>query len=154
MIGIYKIQNKTNNKVYIGKSKNIMQRWATHEQSLKNGSHHSLELQEDYNKSGFSNFDFSALELCNKDQLNEKEKFYVDKYDSVKNGYNIAGISKGQKENIVLNYQELNMLCQKIKPSYIPVYLYLKFICDDNNCATVNQSDLSTFLNVAPITIH
>lgn len=31
MTGIYKITNKYNNKCYIGKSKDIMQRWAFHE---------------------------------------------------------------------------------------------------------------------------
>ena len=30
MTGIYKISNKDNGKVYIGKSKDIMQRWSAH----------------------------------------------------------------------------------------------------------------------------
>ena len=34
MQGIYKIKNKINNKIYIGQSKNIIQRWEQHKRNL------------------------------------------------------------------------------------------------------------------------
>lgn len=49
MTGIYKISNKDNGKVYIGKSKNIMQRWSAHERALQANNHHSTKLQMDFN---------------------------------------------------------------------------------------------------------
>ena len=33
--GIYGIRNTINNKIYIGKSKNILKRWASHKSELK-----------------------------------------------------------------------------------------------------------------------
>ena len=44
MIGIYKIENKYNGKIYIGKSKDIMNRWSTHEKDLVKHIHHSSKL--------------------------------------------------------------------------------------------------------------
>lgn len=65
MTGIYKISNKFNERVYIGKSKDIMQRWSTHERALLKGTHHSAKLQEDFDLyGGIEAFDFSVLETC------------------------------------------------------------------------------------------
>ena len=52
MTGIYKISNKDNGKVYIGKSKDIMQRWSAHERALQANNHHSPKLQMDFNNYG------------------------------------------------------------------------------------------------------
>ena len=37
---------------------------------------------------GVWNFSFEILEECPRDQLNEKEKFFIDLYDSYNYGYN------------------------------------------------------------------
>ena len=39
MIGIYKIENKVNGKVYIGQSVNIESRWKGHKSNLRNNKH-------------------------------------------------------------------------------------------------------------------
>lgn len=39
-------------------------------------------------KYGIDNFKFSVLEECDKEDLNEKEKYWIEKYDSYNNGYN------------------------------------------------------------------
>lgn len=43
--GVYKITNIINNKVYIGESLDIYERWKSHKEDLKNGNHHSYKLQ-------------------------------------------------------------------------------------------------------------
>jgi len=44
---------------------------------------------------GLENFSFEILEQCERDYLNEKEKYYISLYQSDKYGYNSnAGISK------------------------------------------------------------
>lgn len=91
MIGIYKIQNKKNQKVYIGKSINIEKRWKTHQIFLNNNKHQNQHLQNAWNKYGADNFEFSVLYECSEDQLNEAEKKYISQYNSmdVEYGYNL-----------------------------------------------------------------
>jgi hypothetical protein len=44
---------------------------------------------------GLENFSFELLEECSKDELNEKEKYYIELYQSYEFGYNSnAGIKK------------------------------------------------------------
>jgi hypothetical protein len=44
---------------------------------------------------GLENFSFEVLEECSRTELNEKEKFYIELYQSDKFGYNSnSGINK------------------------------------------------------------
>ena len=89
-IGIYKITNLLNNKVYIGQSVDIEKRWSTHKSELTNNYHYNAHLQSAWNKYGEDNFDFSIIEECDLNQLNDREIYWVSKYDSYKNGYNLT----------------------------------------------------------------
>lgn len=85
MIGIYKITNIINNKCYIGQSVCIEKRWENHK--CKNGNK-DYPLYRAFRKYGIDNFVFEVLEECSKDDLSERELFYIKQYDSVNNGYN------------------------------------------------------------------
>ena len=89
-IGIYKIQNLLNDQVYIGQSVDIEKRWSTHRAELKNNNHHNMHLQNAWNKYGESNFEFSIVEECNVDQLNQAEINWILKFNSYVNGYNLT----------------------------------------------------------------
>lgn len=96
MIGIYSITNKINNKIYIGQSINIESRWSHHRNELNNNKHRNCYLQNSWNKYGESNFEFNIVYKTNSEDLknlNEKELYYINKYESMynKNGYNIKG---------------------------------------------------------------
>ena len=74
--GIYKIENKLNGKIYIGKSVNILERFNTHKRNAFNTK--SLEydkvLYKAFRKYGIENFDFEIIEECiDKDFLNARE---------------------------------------------------------------------------------
>ena len=43
---------------------------------------------------GIWNFSWEVLELCSKEQLNEKEKYYINLYDSKNFGYNSTSGNK------------------------------------------------------------
>jgi len=106
-IGIYKITNLINNKLYIGSSNNIEKRKIAHFSLLKRNKHHSIYLQNSYNKYGKNAFKFEIIELCSKEDLFLKEQFYVDFYISYKPlyGYNEAAIIKSSKRyNPVYQY--------------------------------------------------
>lgn len=87
--GIYAIINKTNNKMYIGQSQNIFERWKQHKKDYLKFNKKS-PLYADMKKIGIKNFQFKVLEYCYLHQLNTKEKYYIEKYNSqFPNGYNI-----------------------------------------------------------------
>lgn len=87
MTGIYKFTNKINGKSYIGQSVDIKRRYKEHK-SKRNENTLFHEAIEEY---GFDNFDFSIIEVCNIDELNYKEIFYIKEYNTLfPNGYNIS----------------------------------------------------------------
>ena len=90
MIGIYKITNKINGHAYIGLSTNIEERWKQH-QSLYNQNRESNKvLYKAFQKYGIENFIFEVLEECSILELSEKEKYYIEKFDTYFNGYNMT----------------------------------------------------------------
>lgn len=95
MIGIYKITNKINNKSYIGQSKDIESRFKEHIQHTK------TNIGKEIQKYGINNFSFDVLEQCSIEMLNEREAYYIKKYNSIENGYNILPSGK-------LNFGENN----------------------------------------------
>ena len=90
MIGIYKITNKINGHAYIGLSTNIEERWKQH-QSLYNQNRESNKaLYKAFQKYGIENFIFEVLEECSILELSEKEKYYIEKFNTYFNGYNMT----------------------------------------------------------------
>lgn len=86
--GIYMIRNTVNNKSYIGQSQNIELRIKTHVWMLSNNRHYNVHMQSAWNKYGEGSFSISILEECEACRLDELEMFYINKFDSYKNGYN------------------------------------------------------------------
>ena len=101
--GVYKITNIITNKVYVGSSVNLNSRKATHFRTLRKGVHKNTKLQNSYNKYGENAFVYEVLEYVNDNNcLLEREQFYINKYNSAIEGYNIlekAGNSLGYKHS-------------------------------------------------------
>lgn len=89
--GIYSIRNVVNGKRYIGQSVNIKVRWKQHESELKHGTHDNDYLQKSWNKYGPDNFIFEILEECDRQELDDKERYYIHYYDTLNrdHGYNL-----------------------------------------------------------------
>jgi len=85
-IGIYKIENLVNHKMYIGQSINIERRFREHRYALKHHKHHNPLLQQDYNNG--HKFSYQIVEICHVHELNEKEKVWISFYRSNIIGYN------------------------------------------------------------------
>ena len=91
-IGIYKIENLINHKVYIGQSIHIEKRWQQHCQPSSDSV-----IAKAIKKYGKENFSFQILEECSEQDLDEKELFYIKSYNSlVPNGYNIIDYVQGR----------------------------------------------------------
>lgn len=78
MIGIYRILNIETQKIYIGKSSNIPNRWLMHKSNLKSGTHHNHDLSKDYAKYGLDTFDFKVVEECSLYLLDQREKYFIN----------------------------------------------------------------------------
>lgn len=78
--GIYCIKNKTNNKLYVGSSRNLDRRKNDHFSALRNNRHYNKYLQRAWNKHGEENFEFQILEYCSESLLLTIEQCYLDTY--------------------------------------------------------------------------
>lgn len=87
--GIYKITNIKDNKIYIGQSTDIKTRWSNHiKAALKIDSIAHSRVHDAMGEEGIWNFTFELLEQCPKEKLNEREKYYIEFYQSNIYGYN------------------------------------------------------------------
>lgn len=93
--GIYKITNLKTGMCYIGQTVNADTRWKDHAKcGLGIDTPVGNKLYQAMLKDGLDSFTFEFLEEVPAATLNEKEKFYIDLYDSCNFGYNST---KGNK---------------------------------------------------------
>lgn len=115
---IYKITNNINGKVYIGKTnKTIMKRFKKHcEDSLK---YKERPLYRAFNKYGIKSFSVDEIEECNPNIVNEREKYWIEYYNSFKNGYNATlggdGKSYLDYDLIYKTYKEIKSITETAK---------------------------------------
>ena len=87
--GIYKITNQLDNKCYIGQSVDVAKRWAEHAKcglGIDTPPQNKLYIAMQHD--GLWNFSWELLEECSREELNEKEKFYIETYMANGFGYN------------------------------------------------------------------
>ena len=83
---IYKITNNLNQKVYIGlTTKTIEQRWKEH-LSVVNKHKEKRPLYNAINKYGVENFSISIVEEVDDEFLGEREKYWINQYNSYEKG--------------------------------------------------------------------
>lgn len=97
--GIYKITNQKTKECYIGQAVDLATRWKEH---AKYGLHIDTpvgnKLYKAMQEYGIWNFSWEVLEEVPPAQLNEKEDYYIQLYDSINFGYNsIKAPKKGIK---------------------------------------------------------
>lgn len=96
--GIYKIVNTQNGKTYVGQSVDILKRWQSHKWESEEPKDRSYKciIHDAFRKYGIDKFEFSILEECSVEMLDEREKHWISELNTlVPNGYNILG--GGQK---------------------------------------------------------
>ena len=80
MIGyVYKITNLQNGKVYIGKTiRTVSVRWEQHLKKAKQKINNYL--YDAMNHYGYDNFVMETIETCSKEDLNGREKYWIQFY--------------------------------------------------------------------------
>ena len=116
MIGIYKFTNKITGESYIGQSINIVSRYNSHKYLCGSDTYFHKNIRY----YGFNNFSFEVLEECSKEELNDKEIYYIKKYNTVyPKGYNISrGGNTGVHRLYKLNtYADVSNIIELLKNS-------------------------------------
>lgn len=112
--GIYAIRCNATGRMYIGMSRNIVERVDTHLQWLRRNDYHLVnpQLQADFNEHGEKNFSFFVLEEgFTEKEARLREQDYMDEYDTRNpaHGYNRKhpryGIKK-QPPTLTLIYEK------------------------------------------------
>ena len=87
--GIYKITCQETKEIYIGKSTDVKNRWQQHcKTAFTCGTIASSVLHRKMQQYGLENFTFELLEKVPKEQLSEREKYYIDFYQTKEYGLN------------------------------------------------------------------
>lgn len=111
--GVYTITCIKNNKIYVGYSIDILDRFNDHRQALRWKNHDNIYLQRAFNKYGLENFKFEILEEWEKKYLPSFEHYWCTLLwtHNPKYGYNIqptnpiTGINGSAEESIIKRTQ-------------------------------------------------
>ena len=89
---VYKITNTITGEMYIGKTqKGIKRRFSQHLRNAQKGSKDCPFLYNAIRKYGIENFIIEIVNFCkDTETLNKQEKFWIQKLDTLKNGYNLT----------------------------------------------------------------
>lgn len=87
--GIYKITNTDTQRAYIGRSTDVKKRLTEHVKGAFNISTIAdQEIHRVMGREGVDKFSFEVLEKVEKEKLNEREKYWIDFYQTQSYGYN------------------------------------------------------------------
>jgi len=91
-MGVYKLVNKINEKMYVGSTTDLEKREKDHFRDLKANIHRNHKLQEGYDEFGKDAFTFIIIKIIEDENLLlPTEQYWIDFYESyTDDGYNIA----------------------------------------------------------------
>lgn len=140
MIGIYKIINQVNQKIYVGQSNDIKRRWSEHKRCYKTKN---TKLYQAMREFGIENFSFEIIEIFeeyNQNKLNERENFWIKNYNALEDGYNMSTIENLQKRFSKQEVYEIQKEIMDISNSYKE--LERKYNVSDSWLSQVNQGKM------------
>jgi hypothetical protein len=140
--GIYCIEAVKGSRLgykYIGQTKHsFSNRFSSHKSALKRNIHPCQKLQRYYNKYGEDSIKFDILMICPIENLNSWEIFFIDLFDSQRNGFNIQ----------IGGTSEVDYKTRKNKYLFVTPDLRLKVtdciqkLCDEFNLDNSNMSSV------------
>ena len=138
--GIYKITNNINQKVYIGQSIDIIRRWRNHKSFNESLCGH-YPLYQAFKKYGLENFSFEIIEECLPQELNDKEIYWIDFYNSYYNGYNqTTGGQESNNATIKISKEDIQIIYDLLLNSSISQKeIASMFLVGEDTISEINQ---------------
>jgi len=96
--GVYKITSPSG-RVYIGQSKNIDRRIKEYKKMSNCNGQPKLYLS--FLKHGSENHSYEVLELCDLDIINERERYWQEYFNCIKEGLNCCYVKTNEKKMVV-----------------------------------------------------
>lgn len=113
---VYLIQNKINNKIYVGQSKVPNKRWVRHKyDALTRQKPHPLYLS--IRKYGIENFQFEIIEQWNDNEIDCAEKFWIEYFRSHDRNYGY-NLELGGLKNKIISQETRNKFSISSKKRY------------------------------------
>ena len=133
---IYVIRNNVNDKVYIGQTTSTLEeRWDNHKKLSTRRIKQQYKLYKEMNEIGVDNFYIEKIEdNININELDEKEIYYIHKFDSFYNGLNSTKGGKGG--SLILFCEDVKTIINRYNNGESA-----KDICKDYNisCTTIER---------------
>ena len=98
---VYMLTNRITGKFYIGSTKNLYNRMKYYKYCSKHNP--NKELGNDICTYGFDSFTVSILEECSIDVLRERERFFIESFHSLDNGYNLTNTTTSSERITAFN---------------------------------------------------
>lgn len=116
---IYKITNTINNKIYIGQTiQSLQNRWKRHCSNKGTIDELNMVIKKAILKYGKENFKIEVLEICEYNQLDIKESFYINLYDSYNKGYNSTKGGKSGRTRDFFNIEKQEIIISLYKEGF------------------------------------
>ena len=103
---VYKITNTMTGDFYIGSSKNVKRRWASHKCQSTWKKYPNKQLYQDMKKYGIDSFELELLEEVEADSLREKEQQFIEKLQPTYNNRNADGWNFERLKQYQREYQK------------------------------------------------
>lgn len=159
-IGIYKITNIVNGKVYIGKSQNIEKRFKSHIEGLNGGRNHNPHFQNAWNKYGKSNFKFEIIHPLKRyveEEISDLEIYYISKYNSTDANYGYNFQCGGQGGKLSERHKEIIKQQSQFKNAsltyeeVVQIKLALYCLIDKRELSEIFNVDIGVIKSISEI---
>jgi group I intron endonuclease len=114
MTGIYCYYNKINGKRYIGQAVDLTRRKKDHKTRafhiFYGNNEYDSAIHRAFRKYGYENFEYSILEECQIQELNEREIYWIQYYNSKDQGYNCDDGGGTSKHFCKINQKTLELI--------------------------------------------
>ena len=104
--GIYKITNTITGDFYIGSSKDVKKRWASHKWPSSWNKQPNNQLYQDMQKYGVDKFDFQIREEVEESFLKEMEQQFIEKLKPTYNSNNAKGLNIERRKEYNKEYKK------------------------------------------------
>lgn len=132
--------HKLSGMAYIGQSVNIERRYKDHRGRINGGRPDGSKFHEAAMVDGFDSFNFTVLEECSVDELNDREIYYIGQYNTLyPNGYNLSQGGSSPHTNKLSSVSDVEEIITLLKSTKLTnSEIGMKFGVSDQTISDIN----------------